>query len=132
MPTISATNLVLTTVDTNTTINVTYNATFSPFERFLAANGMVFREQITVIGVDPPGGTTGTILATFGYVILPVTAGAVPQTIARNRSMTVSRSSLQEDPAPGDNDEIRCRVEIVPVGFPATVSALSPQRVLLG
>lgn len=131
MPTTNSRDLTLTTTGANTTINVKYNAVFSPFERFLAANGLVFRESIRVIGVDPAGSTTGTVLHNFPVQNLPVTAGAAPQTISRNRSLTVNRASLQEDPA-GDNDEIRCRIEVNPIGIPSALADFTDQEVLLG
>jgi hypothetical protein len=132
MPTTNNRNLTLTTVGANVTINVTYNAVFSPFERFLAANGLVFQERISTIGVDPPGGFAGTTLNNFPAQNLPVTAGAAPQTIARNRSMTVTRASLQEDAGAGDADEIRCRIEIRVIGMPSTTTDFTDQEVLLG
>jgi hypothetical protein len=125
-------NLTLTTVGANVTVDVTYNAVFSPLERHLAANGLVFQERISVTGVDPPGATTGTTLHNFPVQNLPVTAGVVPQVIARNRSLVVTRASLQEDAGLGDADEIRCRIEVRPVGLPETIADFSDQEVLLG
>lgn len=132
MPNTNSRNLTLNTIGANTTINVTYNAVFSPLERFLAANGLVFEERISVIGVDPPGDTTGTTLSNFAVQNLPVTAGVVPQTIARNRSLTVTRASLQEDAGLGDNDEIRSRIVIRPVGLPSEITDFTDQEILVG
>lgn len=126
-------NLTLTTVGQNVTINVTYNAVFTPFERHLADLGMVFQERIRVLGIDPPGSTTGTILSTLPLQNYPVTNGNVQQVIARNRSVTVTRAFLQEDLGLGDADEIRCRIEMVPLGFPTeTAQFFTDQEVLLG
>lgn len=132
MPTTNNRQLTLTTVGTNVTIGVTYNAVFSVFERRLAGLGLVFRERIAVIGVDPPGATTGTLLSSFPNTNLAVTDGAVAQTIARNVSMTVTRASLQEDLA--DADEIRCRIRIEANGLPPAVTpdAFTDQEILLG
>lgn len=132
MPTTNSRSLTLTTVGANVTINVTYNAVFSALERHLAANGLVFDERIAVIGVDPPGGTAGTTLHNFPAQTLPVTAGAGSQTIARNRSITVTRASLQEDVGAGDADEIRCKIEIRATGLPSTITAYTDEEVLLG
>jgi hypothetical protein len=123
MPRINNRQLTLTTVDNKvTTINVTYNAVFSAFERRLAGLGMVFRERIAVIGVDPDeGSTTGAVLHYFNSTDLAVTDGAASQTIPRNLSMTVSRASLQEDPG-NDRDEIVCRIRIEANGFPPAVT----------
>jgi hypothetical protein len=128
MATIGPANLTLTTVGANTTIRVQYNVTFSAFERFLAANGLVFQERIAVFGVDPPGSTTGTNLVNFPSQNL--TLDGMP--LVRDRSLTVPRLTLNEDPAPGDQDEIRCRITIVPVNLPTTVEKWSDQEVLLG
>jgi len=134
MPSTDSRNLTLTTVGSNVTINVTYNAVFSPFERHLAGLGLVFQERIRIIGVDPPGATTGTILSTFASQNLPVTDGGVPQVIARNRSMSMSRASLQEDAGLGDTDEIRARIEILAVGLPPSITPaeFTDQETLLG
>lgn len=134
MPTTSNRQLTLTTVGANVTINVTYNSVFSAFERHLAGLGLLFRERIAVIGVDPAGATTGTVLANFPSPNLAVTDGGASQTIARNVSVTVPRASLQEDPAVGDADEIRCRIRIDSIGLPpaVTADAFTDQETLLG
>lgn len=133
MASISGANLTLTTVGSNVTIGVTYTATFTEFERSLANLGLRFRERIRVIGIDPPGGFNGTILpVSFGSTTLPVTPGPGPLSIPRNRTVTVPRSVLQEDTAPGDADEIRCEIIIEPVGMPASVNGFTDQEVLLG
>jgi len=132
MPTTNNRNLTLTTVDENVTVRVRYNAVFTPFERFLAANGMKFREQIAVMGMDAPGPFTGNVLANFTAEYLLVTAGPGVQTIPRDRSKIVTRASLQEDPALGDNDEIRCRITITPIGMPVSITEYTDQEVLIG
>lgn len=132
MARILSNDLTLTTVDSTVTVKVTYNAQFSPLERHMAASGLVFEERITVLGVDPPGSTTGTPLHYFPAQNLPVTAGAGWQTIPRNRSLTVTRASLQEDAGLGDDDEIRCKVEIRPIGLPTAISGYSDQAILTG
>lgn len=131
MPSTNSRNLTLTTVGSNVTINVKYNAVFTPFERHLASNGLHFHERIRVIGEDP-GTATDIVLTSFPAFHFPVTAGAGNQTIPRNVSKTVTRASLQEDPGLGDADEIRCRIEIAPVGMPTTLTAFTDQEVLLG
>jgi hypothetical protein len=134
MTTIINPSLTLTTVGPNTTIDVQYTAEFTVFERRLAGLGLVFQEQIFVIGIDPPGGTTGSVITQFPTQTLPVTDGVVPQQIARVRSLVVLRASLQEDPALGDNDEIRCRINIASVGLPPalTPGAFTDQEILVG
>jgi hypothetical protein len=118
MPTATNAHLTLITQDQNTTIDVTYTANFSVFERHLAHLGLVFKERIRVIGVDPAFSTTGSGIVSFEAQNIQVTDGNVPQSINRTRSLTVLRSSLQEDPALGDTDEIRCRIRIAAIGLP--------------
>jgi len=134
MASINNANLTLTTVNQNVTINVTFNAVFTAFERQLAGLGMTFHEHVDVLGVDPPGGTTGTVLTTFPLTNFAVTVGGGSQTIARNVSKTVTRASLQEDTGVGDNDEIRCKIRIHAVGLPATFTpdVFSDQEILVG
>lgn len=132
MASASSRTLTLTTVNNDVTARVTYNARFVPFERFLAANGLKFVEVITIIGADPAGATTGSVLYTFPSQVIPVTAGAADQTIARDRSVTRSRSFFQEDAGIGDDDEIVCKIEIQVDGMPSNITAYTPQRILLG
>ena len=126
-------NLSLTTTDGNTTIRVTYEAVFTEFERNLADLGMNFHHHINVIGVDPAGGTEGTTLANFPLTNFAVTAGTGEQRIPRDHSLTVPRSSLQEDTG-GDTDEIKCKVRIHAKGLPDdfTPDVFTDQEILLG
>jgi hypothetical protein len=155
MARINNAQLTLTTAGNNVTITVTYSAVINALERFLKANGLGLVERIAVIGVDPPGSTPGTVLHNFPAENLPVTilrsphslrlgdlhnfpaenlpvtAGGGSQTIARNRSIIVSRASLQEEGV-GDDDEIRCRITIDALNLPADITAFTDQEVLVG
>src|ERR1044071_5210382 len=62
MSAITNTNLTLTTVGSNVTVNVVYKAHFSPLERFLSSKGMKYQERIAVQGVD---GVVGTVITSF-------------------------------------------------------------------
>lgn len=139
MPTTNNRNLDLDRNGGSVTVRVTYNAVFSVFERRLAGLGMRFRERIAVIGVDPSGSTTGTVLASFPSPVLGVTDGATPQIIPRNASITVSRATLDEDGSPffGPDvieDQIRCRIRLEAIGLPPAVTpdAFTDQEVLGG
>jgi hypothetical protein len=132
MPSTSSRNLTLTTIDQTVRVRVTYQARFAPLERFLAANGMQYRERIDIVGSDPDGSTTGTVLRSFPAEVLPVTGGAGPLTLSRDRTLSVRRQDLQEDAAPGDSDSIRCRITIIPVGLPARTRDFTDEEVLLG
>ena len=118
MPTINSPSLTVTIVGVDVTLDVTYNAVFTAFERQLAGLGMTFHEHLEVFGIDPPGSLTGTQLATFPLAALAVTAGAGPQTIARSAQMVMARAALDEDPAFGNADEIRVKVRIHSIGLP--------------
>jgi hypothetical protein len=134
MPTVNGANLTLTTVGQNVTVTVTFNAVFTEFDRNLAGMGMKLHEHIDIIGMDPPGSLTGTLIRTFPLTPFAVTAGAGSQTIARNVSLVVTRASLQEDAGVGDNDEIRCKIRIHASNFPPefTPDIFTDQEILLG
>ena len=123
--------LTLTTVGNNVTVNVTYNAGINPLERFLVANGLALVERIAVIGVDPPKDDR-PVLHNFPAEVLPVTPGGGAQNIPRNRSITVTRASLQEDNGLGDDDEIRCRITIDALNLPEDTTAFTDQEILVG
>jgi hypothetical protein len=138
MPTIKNPQLTLTRVGANVTINVRYNAVFSTFERNLAQLGLRFRERIAVIGVDPPGATTGTVLPIPFSSRQFITVTDDPNGTPRDRSVTVTRAELDEDGNPVvnpdfDADEIRCRIRIEAIGLPPAVTeAFTDQEVLGG
>lgn len=129
MPGTNSRNLTLTPVGANFRVIVTYNALFTAFERNLAGLGMRFVEQISTLGVDPPGSTTGTVLAEFPAQTIAVPPGAGPVTVPRTREIVLTRAQLDEDPSnpllgPNfDRDEIRCRIRIESRGLPAAVTA---------
>jgi hypothetical protein len=130
-------NLTLTREGTNVRVAVTYNAVFSAFERNLAGLGMTFVERISVMGMDPAGSTTGTVLAEFPGQVIPVPAGAGPLSVGRNRQIVLSRAQLDEDAHPFlgpeiDADEIRCRIRLQATGLPPAVTpdAFTDQEVL--
>jgi hypothetical protein len=139
MPQVKNAQLTLPRSGARVTINITYEAVFSEFERRLAGLGLKFQEQITLIGVDPPGGTTG--LNVFTIVrSLPVSDGAGEISVPRIFSTPFTRSSLDEDPSSPfvgpdfDEDEYRARIRIIAVGLPpaATPDAFTTQAVLGG
>src|SRR3712207_4810136 len=68
------------------------------------------------------------------YAAGTATAGTTPQTVARNRTMSVRRGDLADDfrliggELRSLGDQIRCRIDITPVGLPAPVSELTDQE----
>lgn len=126
MPQVKNAKLSLPRSGSNVTINVTYDAVFSQFERRLAGLGLRFLEQITLIGVDPPEGFTGlnvfSILRSIG-----VSDGAGEISVHRTFSTPFSRNSLDEDPSPFsgpdfDADEFRARIRILAIDLPPAVT----------
>ncbi|NJK65266.1 MAG: hypothetical protein HC789_03110 [Microcoleus sp. CSU_2_2] len=112
-------------------IQVTYDAVFSVSERALTTPpfNWKFLETIQVVGVDLPLGTGEILLEKVLPVQeIPVTAGPGSLTVTRIRTVKALRTLLQEDPAPGDADEIRCHIQILPV----SASEFTPQQVLAG
>jgi hypothetical protein len=134
MATINSAALALITVDDTVTVSVTFNAVFTPFERQLAGLGLKFHRHLDVIGIDPPGAFTGSVLASFPLVDFPVTVGAGTQTIPVSTQLAVPRATLQEDAGVGDTDEIRVKIRIHAVGFPPEFSpdVFTDQETLLG
>jgi hypothetical protein len=138
MPTVTNPILILTTVGALTTVNVTYNATYTAFERQLAGLGMTFHAHIDVQGMDPVGSLTGTTIISLPNDPHPVTVGAGSQVLARSVSLPpLPRALFQEDPTVGgviDNDEIRAKIRIHSVGLPDefTPDVFTPEQVLLG
>ena len=137
MPVTNSQNLTLIREGGNVRVRVTYNVVFTAFERNLSGLGMQFIERISTLGVDPPGSTTGTVLAEFPPLFIPVPGGAGPISIARNREIVLTRAQLDEDsniflPPDVDADEIRCRIRIHSFGFPPAVTpdAFTDQEVL--
>jgi hypothetical protein len=118
-------NLTLQEEGSNVTITVSYNVTFTPLELHLAAHGLRLRDRITVIGVDPEGGFTGTLLHTFpAQEFQPVNG-------TRSHTITKTRASLNEDTEFFDHDEIRARIVLRAVGLPTPlVDQFTDQEVL--
>ena len=127
MPQILARNLTLTRDGVNVRINVDYTVRFSGFERNLAGLGMRFTDQVAVIGVDPEGALTGTVLREFPEQVIFVPPGSTAQSFPVNRVFLMTRVQLDEDPSfvggPDFNaDEIRCRIRIRSAGLPPAVT----------
>jgi hypothetical protein len=138
MPTTSNENLTLTRLPNNMVrITVQYQAHFTPRERCMTGCGVRYRELIAVMGVDdPPAGPAGDAVLNLGAngfapLFLGVTQGNAPQTIARNRSVTVPRAALNEDPQLFNSDEIRVRIRIVPSGLPIAHTAFTDIETLV-
>src|SRR3954447_10692658 len=101
MPTITSPKLTLAREGPKFKLTVTYHAEFNPIERFLSGLGMKFIERIVVIGVDPPGALTDTVLARFSGQFIEVRPEGVG-TFATNRerSILLTRTELDEDQNP--------------------------------
>ena len=139
MPTTNSRNLTLIREGANVRVRVNYNVVFSAFERNLAGLGMQFIERISTLGIDPPGSTTGTVLAPaeFPAQLITVPPGAGSISLPRFREIVVTRVQLDEDsnillPPDVDADEIRCNIRIQSFGLPpaVTADAFTDQEVL--
>jgi hypothetical protein len=131
MPTISNSRLTITGNPWlgPVTIAVTYTATFSAVETYLAERGLSFAERIQIIGDDP--GTVSDVVI-YAFPPAPITLTAGQTTVQRSRQATVPGAALNEDPATGSPfpipqpDEILARVELAYVGLsngPATAES---------
>jgi hypothetical protein len=107
-------------------LEISYSVLFSPLERFLAANGLVFEERITIWGEDP-GASADVALHVLPPTQIDIQHGEGPLRVPRSRTLVVSRSSLREDRGFG-NDELDARIELVAVGLPQPlVSVVTPE-----
>lgn len=131
------TNPILTltneTTGTDITVRVEYDITFNRLERNLAQLGMNFKDAVDVIGVDPPGSTSGTRLLSLGGGQLDVPPVSSSAKLHRKHEVVMSRASLDEDPGTGipDNDEIRCRIRFLTGGMPPASSETFTNQVIL-
>jgi hypothetical protein len=139
MPTITSPKLALKPDGAKLELTVTYHAEFNSIERFLSGLGMKFIERIEVIGVDPPGATTGTVLSRFAGQFIQVPQGVGTFPTNRTRVIRLTRAELDEDQNPlqgpdADADEIRCKIRIEAVGLPPAVTpdAFTDQQILGG
>jgi hypothetical protein len=138
MPRVKNAKLTLPQNGASVIINITYDVVFSEFERHLARLGLAFQDEISLIGVDPPGGTTGfQVLSTLRSI--PVSDGVGELSVHRVFSTPFTRNSLDEDPSPFlgpdfDPDEYRGRIRILAIGLPPAVTrdAFTNQEVLGG
>jgi hypothetical protein len=138
VPKVKNAKLALPRVNGFVKIKISYDAVFSEFDRHLVGLGVTFEEQITFIGVDPPGGTTGLEVFTVVHPI-PVADGDGAISVPREFTGQSSRGNLNEDPGPGkivgadfDADEYRARIRIKAKGLPPVVTpdVFSNQEVL--
>ena len=110
-------------------LNISYEVTFSPIERYLAAHGLSFEEHITIVGEDPGSGGE-LVLHVLPTEQIWVSDGLEPVAVVRRRNLTVPRNSLREDGWPF-NDEIDARIEVVAVGMPLPVTSVTTREISL-
>lgn len=94
-------------------VEIKYDVTFNTTEEFLQSIGFKFQEIIQVLGVDA-GSVMDQILLDKFMPVQNITVPTGGGTVSRKRTGKVSRAFLQEDPAAGDADEIRCSIQILP------------------
>lgn len=120
----------------NVTLTVRYRVLVDPIDRHFAMNGVRYTERVRVLGVDAGAGIPDQIVATrfFNDInddiangsgeFINSSAGVSVQALTRERSITLSRAALNEDPAVGDNDEIRCEISIHSTTFPTVANPI--------
>jgi hypothetical protein len=137
MPTATNAKLTLTKVgDTDIRVHVTYNFNLSRLESHLvgAGFGVGFTELVQIIGIDPPGSTTGTTMQVVGSRIVDDAVNQdEPQTLQRSYTRTFPRADLDEDRSvlAADNDEIRCRIRLICHGLPEALTNTFTNQVVL-
>ena len=137
MPTLTNRKLTLTPsgtpAGTNMNVLVTYTVNLSQLESNLVGLGMTFADEAVLIGVDPPGGTTGTPLRLVGGGLIPVTGKNQSQSIEREHKAVVSRLLLDEDPdtISIDDDEIRCRIQVSSPNLSTNLTQAFTDQVIL-
>lgn len=116
MPTVSNVELTLTTINQNgvdsVKITVEYDLGFNTFERQLVGLGLSYDTHVTIHDFDG-GDTPGAQILDFypDRYVPNVTVGNGTQPFHHKESRTVSRSSLQVDPA-GDDVELKAFVRV--------------------
>jgi len=126
MPQVKNARLTLDRDGAKVTVSITYDAVFSEFERHLAGLGLVFQERLALIGVDPPGSTTGNaFFSTLRSMSVPDGVGEF--TDPRVFTLPFNRTSLDEDPTPFlgadfNVDEYRGRIQITASGLPPAIT----------
>jgi hypothetical protein len=87
---------------------------FSQYEMLLANAGAECHADIDVFGADPPGSTSGAKITDFGRqdITVPYMPTLPFTVVAHDKSIEVSNALLNEDSAPLDADEIRCKVRV--------------------
>ena len=133
MPKVKNARLILDRQGAKVVVSFLHNAVFSEFERHLAGLGLVFQERLDLIGVDPPGSTTGSVF--FSTLLsIPVSDGVGELSLPRKFTLPFNRTSLDEDPSflqgpDFDVDEYRGRIRILAIGLPpaTTPDAFTPE-----
>lgn len=137
MPTVTNAKLTFEKDGTKIRITVTYDINLSRLESNIAGAGLGIRfsELVQVIGIDPPGSTTGTTMQLVAVgTLTDVVHQDAPQTLTRSHTRTFSRASLDEDRSliAADNDELRCRIRLLVHGLPKdTINVFTNQIVLI-
>ena len=94
---------------------------------------MTYHSHVDVVGVDN-GTDIGPTIVSFDHEPFEVTQGSGDQVIHQTLKLKVDRSTLEEDPDPGNADELKVKIRIhapeTPVEFSDEV--LTDQEVLLG
>ena len=129
MPTVTNANLTLSENNGIVTMTIVFLPTFSNFEKELGSLGCSYDAHDSVHGVD--SGVPGADLTAVDIPNQAIPVGVGLPVLPVVQLATVARTLLQEDPAAGDNDELKVKILIhshVPPIF--TSDAFTDQEVL--
>jgi len=129
MPTVTNANLTLSENNGIVTMTIVFLPTFSNFEKELGSLGCSYDAHYSVHGVD--NGVPGAELTAVDIPNQAIPVGVGLPVLPVVQVATVARTLLQEDPAAGDNDELKVKILIhthVPPIF--TSDAFTDQEVL--
>lgn len=131
MPTITNATLTLTETNSQVTVRVQYDATFTAIDRQLTTLGLEYHTHVTLHGVDGSNVSGPLANVEFEHHSIDVTPGTsnitIPQIV---QERTFGRPLLQEDPI-GDRDELICKIRIhSPLPPEFTEDVFTAQRVL--
>ena len=129
MPAVTIPNLTLSESNGIVTMTITFLPTFTNFEKELGSLGCTYDAHYTVHGVD--NGLPGAELTAVDIPNMAIPVSRSLPVLPVVQAVEVARSLLQEDPAAGDNDELKVKIRIhshVPEVF--TPDVFTDQEVL--
>ena len=110
MPTVTNPNLALSENNGIVTMTITFLPTFSSFEKELAGLGCTYDAHYNVYGFD--NGIQGDELTAVDIPNMPIPVAPGLPVLPVLQVVEVARSFLEEDPAAGNDDELKVMIRI--------------------